>query len=63
PVSMKRDAFRAHVSKLETATVYDLGGRVLCTSQDCESVDRMPLPLGSVVMVVSATERRMYHVE
>lgn len=63
PISMKRDAFRAHVSTLEAATVYDLGGRVLCTSQDCESVDSMPLHLGSVVMVVSATERRMYHVE
>ncbi len=63
PVSMKRDAFRAHVSTLESATVYDLGGRVLCTSQDCESVDTMPLHLGSVVMVVSATERRLYHVE
>lgn len=63
PVSMKRDAFRAHVSTLQAATVYDLGGRVLCSLQDCESIDRMPLPLGCVVMVVSATERRMYHVE
>jgi hypothetical protein len=63
PVAMSRQSFRAHVSTLDAATVYDMGGRVLCTSQDCESIDRMPLPLGSVVMVVSTSERRMYYVE
>ncbi len=63
PLAMSRQSFRAHVSTLDAAAVYDMGGRVLCTSQDCESIDRMPLPLGSVVMVVSTSERRMYYVE
>lgn len=63
PLSMSRQSFRAHVSTLDAATVYDLGGRVLCTSQDCDTIDRMPLPPGSVVMVVSTSERRMYYVE
>lgn len=63
PLAMSRQAFRAHVSTLDAATVYDLGGRVLCTSQDCDSIDRMPLPPGSVVMVISTSERRLYYVE
>lgn len=63
PLAMSRQSFRAHVSTLDAAAVYDMGGRALCTSQDCESIDRMPLPLGSVVMVVSTSERRMYYVE
>lgn len=63
PLAMSRQSFRARVSTLDAAAVYDMGGRVLCTSQDCESIDRMPLPLGSVVMVVSTSERRMYYVE
>lgn len=63
PLAMSRQSFRGHVSTLDAATVYDMGGCVLCTSQDCDSIDRMPLPPGSVVMVISTSERRMYYLE